>query len=220
MPPINVALALFLLGFGVSASEKIHLTEHSARSSSRDTKVPRALVKRMEEDYRIFLTTNKPIAKVEIRRKLLDLSVELTQKSNSALHENARVVTPTGGGVIDLSELVTPLRGAFWLKIVVRKDKDAESEPANLRVFFVSNAKQRTLEGEEFGAGCGKFMEITSIFKKKNGAKDKGFELYTSDQRYLSVMGGTLVAFVFEDEALFVGSITFTDSRYPDLLCE
>ena len=56
--------------------------------------------------------------------------------------------------------------------------------------------------------------------RRKNGAKDPGFELYTSDQRYLSVMGGTVVAFVFEDDALFVGSLTFTDSRYPDLLCE
>ena len=220
MPLIKVALALIFLSFGVFASEKLHMAEHSARSSSRDTKIPRALVKRMEEDYRIFLTKNKPIAKVEIRRKLLDLSVGLTQKSTSALHENARVGAPTGGGVIDFSELVTPLRGAFWLKIVVRKEKDADSEPENLRVFFVSGAKARTLDGEEFGAGCGKFMEITSTFRKKNGAKDPGFELYTSDQRYLSVMGGTVVAFVFEDDALFVGSLTFTDSRYPDLLCE
>ncbi|MGZ3723730.1 MAG: hypothetical protein ACXVA9_12395, partial [Bdellovibrionales bacterium] len=121
-----------------------------------------------------------------------------------------------GGGVVDLSEFVTPLRGGFSLKVVAKKEDG--SEPSGLRVFFVSKAKVHRLDGDDYGAGCDKFMEITSYYHRKNGGR--GFDLYTAGQRYLSVVGGTFVAVVFEKEALHVGSLTFLDSRYPELMCE
>lgn len=214
-----LSLGLILFAWTAGASNEVKLTDRPARTSSRDIKLPRALVKHLENDYRAFLIKNEVSPKAEIQRQLLNLSIELTQKTKSALHENTRVITPLGGGVIDLSEFVTPLRGAFFMKIVARKEKDVETEPQNLRVFFVNKGKPRILDGEEYGAGCNKYMEITSIYNKKN-AGGKGFELYTADQRYLSVIGGTVVAVVFEKESLSVGTITFTDSRYPDLLCE
>jgi hypothetical protein len=63
-------------------------------------------------------------------------------------------------------------------------------------------------------------MEITSYYRKKNLGKGHGFDLYTADQRYVSVMGGTFVAVAFDKEALSVASLTFQDSRFPDLMCE
>jgi hypothetical protein len=181
-----------------------------------DVKIPRALVHQIETDYRAFLTKNEIPRKENIRRKPLNMSVELAETRPAAPHENARVVTPSGGDVIDLGELVTPLRGAFSLKLLARNENG--SEPLGLRVFFVSRAKTRILDGEEYGAGCDKYMEITSYYQKR--AAGHGFELYTADQRYLSVVGGTFVAVAFEKQALDIGSVTFTDSRYPNLLCE
>jgi hypothetical protein len=61
-------------------------------------------------------------------------------------------------------------------------------------------------------------MEITSYFNKT--ASRLGFSLYSADQRYLSVVGGTFVAVQFEKEALSVATLTLTDSRYPHLLCD
>jgi hypothetical protein len=60
-------------------------------------------------------------------------------------------------------------------------------------------------------------MEITGYFDKKmDGA---GFELYTADQRYLAAIGGTFIIVSFTKDALYVGSLGFEDSRYPDELC-
>lgn len=215
-----VLLALAVcVSLAVRAEEEEAFVEHAARTSGRDIKIPRALTKKIEEEYREFLKKNEVAQKDNIQRGLLSMSVELWQRHPVALHENTRVVTPVGGGVVDFSELVTPLRGAFSLKILAHKDDQTEA-PAGLRVFFVSKGKRRRLDGEEYGAGCGKFMEITKYFNKKSGAKSHGFDLYTAGQRYLSVVGGTFVVFAFEKEALSVGTLSFYDSRYPEVLCD
>lgn len=204
-------------GAASSAHERA-LPVRPARTSSRDVKIPRALVARIEREYKEHLAKLKleANAKDGIKRHLLNLGVELTAERAGALSEDVRVSTPTGGGVIDMAEFVTPLRGAFHARFVVKQE--AQERPTTSRVFFVSQAKSRILGGEEYGAGCGKFMEITTRYNKKFSSK--GFDLYSTDQRYLSVLGGTFVFVDYQPEALFVGSLTFTDSRYPNLLCE
>lgn len=200
---------------GAESSTSTAMVEQSARNSSRDVKIPKGLVSQLESEYRGFLTKNGVSVKTNLTRKLMNVTAELTQKHPGALHENTRVVTPTGGGVVDLAEFVTPLKGSFQLRILAKKDDG--SEPTGLRMFYVSKAKARKIDGDEYGAGCDKYMEITSYYHRKLA---KGFDLYTAAQRYVSVLGGTFVAVVFEKEALQVASLTFTDSRYPDLTCE
>ena len=95
---------------------------------------------------------------------------------------------------------------------------DHEGAVEGLRVFYVSQAKERTVGGDDFGAGCGKFMEVTSYFTKKMAGA--GFELYTAEQRYVSVVGGIFVLAAFAKDALQVGSVSFMDSRFPELTCE
>jgi hypothetical protein len=192
-----------------------HGTEHAARTGSRDVKVPNALVSMVEKDYDAFLTNQGVVNNVPIRRALLNVRADLRQKRPGALHEDARVVTPLGGGVVDLADLVTPVRGAFTMKIAAAKENGGE--PENMRVFFVSRAKRRSVAGDEYGAGCDKWMDITSYFNKV--MKRDGFQLYTADRRYLSVVGGTFVIVGYSKETIDVGSITFTDSRYPQVLC-
>lgn len=188
----------------------------SARTGSRDVVVPRALVARIEREYKEYVAKAQNPAKQDgFKRNFLNLTVELTQRRPVALHEDVTVHTPTGGGVVDLSEMVTTARGAFRVRFTPkREDGHALS---TRRVFFVSRAKARVVDGEDFGDGCGKYMEITSAF---NGSWARnGIEVYTADQRYLSVLGGTYIFVDFNPEALYVGSVTFTDSRFPQWLC-
>ncbi|HMN68236.1 MAG TPA: hypothetical protein PKC28_06820 [Bdellovibrionales bacterium] len=227
----RLALALFFAIHGFSwASESAEkhesreeadhttdLADRAAKQSSRDVKLPRALVGRIEKEYREFLTKKNAVSEKEpIKRRLLNVNVELTQRRAAALHEPVRIATPLGGGVVDFAEFVTPLRGSFQLRIRPRKDDNADLSDA--RVFYVSRAKARKIDGENYGAGCDKYMEITTMFYKK--MNQSGFELFTTDQRYLTVMAGTFVIVAFEKDALHVGSVTFTDSRYPERLCE
>jgi hypothetical protein len=216
----GLVLAFVVLGQGLGAAESAAhsgFAEHDARTSGRDVKIPNALVDRIEQEYKAFLMKQEGAHdKVEIMRSLINITAELTQNRTAALHENTRIRMPTGGGVIDLSEIVTPLRGAFRMKLLTA---NARGEPLSTsRVFFVSHSKVRILGGEEYGDGCDKFMEISSRYHKK--WEDRGFEVYTADQRYLSVLGGTFIFVDYSKDALSVGSVTFSDSRYPDLLCE
>ncbi len=199
-----------------STQDSDHMAEHSARTSSRDVAVPRALVSHVEKAYEDFLKKEGVLGKPPITRKLLNVRVELSQSKRSALHENSRVNTPLGGGVVDLAEMVTQVKGAFSAKINVLAEDG--STPSNAKVYYVSRAKARAIGSENFGAGCNRWMEITSFFSK--AMSRGGFQLYTADQRYVSVLGGTFVIVSFAKEALSVGSVSFTDSRYSHLLCE
>jgi len=207
------------VGWSICASaseEKLTLEEKPARLSSRDVKIPKALTKKIEEDYQKFLVQQQVLTKLPIRRQLFNVSVEMVQKRPGPLVENVRVTAPLGGGVVDLSEFVTPLKGSFQVKILATKEDG--SAPTEMQVYFVSKAKQRKIDKETFGSGCNKFMDITAYFASKMSAA--GFEVYTAEQRYLSVLGGTFVLVGFEKDDLFVGSLTITDSRYAKLLCD
>lgn len=216
MPRIKHILAVLLLATFKMSIAHAELELRSAKQSSRDVKIPRSLVARLESEYRAFLTRNQFPMQDSLKRKLMDVSVELRQKRAAALNEEVRINTPIGGGVIDLADFVTPLRGAFQMHIIPRVDQN--EGVSDLRVFYISQAKERSVDGDEFGAGCGKMMEVTSFFNKKMNAA--GFELYTTGQRYVSVIGGVFVLAGFAKDALQVGSVSFMDSRFPELLCE
>jgi hypothetical protein len=198
------------------ASAEPELKQHAAMAGSRDVKLPAALVGRIEREYKEFLTKAEGVRdKESIKRSLVNIAVNLTQKRVGALQDDTRINTPTGGGVIDLADMITPVRAAFRAGFETKKDDGQPLVPS--RVFFVSHAKRRMLGGEEYGDGCNKFLEITTAYRKK--WEKNGMEVFTADQRYLSVLGGTFIFVEYAKEALYVGSVTFTDSRYPDVLC-
>lgn len=210
------AVPLLLVVGVLAAATEAPEAEHSARTSSRDVTVPRGLVEHVENSYAEFLKKEGVLGSPPIKRKLINVRIDLKQKRPGALHEDSRVNTPLGGGVVDLADLVTPVKGAFAAKIeVAAEDGSALSHES---IFYVSRAKSRAIGQENYGAGCHKWMDITSYFSKTMSRG--GFQLYTADQRYVSVLGGTFVIVAFAKDALSVGSVSFTDSRYPHLLCE
>lgn len=213
MSPVKRVIVFHLMFMAHFASG---MTDVPARTSSRDVKLPKALVTRIEREYRDYLKLQN-IAEVEhIKRTLLDVVVELTQDRKAALPENLKISTPLGGGVIDLAEHVTAVRGAFKVKI---SPSIGKGDPiSGTRVFFVSDSKVRKLAGESYGSGCGKFMEVTHYFNKS--MLDGGFEVYTADQRYVSVLSGTFVITKFEPDSIYAGIVNFMDSRYPEMSCD
>lgn len=214
----RISLAfLLLVTFAYSLCRAEEVAQRNARMSSRDVKVPKALVEKIEKAYKGFLGKLEGAREgADLKRSLINVNVKLTQKHHAALFEDALIRMPTGGGVIDLSDSVSPLRGAFNVSFELTDMHGEVLTPS--RIFFVSHAKTRIVGGEEYGDGCGRFMEITTAYHKKWGKS--GLEVYSADQRYLSVLGGTFLFIGFSKEALSVASVSFTDSRYPGLLCE
>jgi hypothetical protein len=208
--------AVILLGVAILSFSARAMFDAPARASSRDVRLPKSLVARIERDYREFLKSQKVLETERIKRTLLDVTVDLVQEHKASLYEDVRISTPLGGGVIDLAEHVTAVRGGFKVRLTPTVGK---GEPlTGIRVFYISDARVRKLAGEDFGAGCGQFMEITGYFNKS--MTDGGFDVYTADQRYVSVLNGTFVITKFDTDSIRAGSVKFTDSRYPEMSCD
>jgi hypothetical protein len=184
-------------------------------------KFPRELIKEIEKWYVDSERQRDPQragTDLEVlgtlKRKLMDLEVRLRPKSGEALEQGKRFRLPTGGGTIDLGDYVKGDKGGFWVKMAIGKPIEGMT---GLRVFYVSEARRRSVRGEDVGAGCGKLAEMTTWF---NGAHHKrDLDVYMADQRFVSVLAGTWLFVALAKSEMLLGSITFTDSRYPHLLC-
>lgn len=210
-----------ILSSGALAAEEAKPTSDKewirgfARHAAKDNPIPEELVKKIEEDYLKATTDPKLEQKKTVVRHVVNVVTELTQEKVRALKGPTRIMTPPGGGTIDLADYVLPLKGAFQMKVQL-EDEHHQNQPVS-KVYFISQSKQRQIADEKFGAGCGKYMEITSYFTKQ--MKKNGFDLYTADQRYVSVVRGTFILVSYLPEALQLASVTFLDSRYTKWDC-
>lgn len=210
---VKVFCLIFLLTFwvGASADEDPHADYEQVRiqQSLRTTLIPKMLSDEMEKKFR----QENPEKEV-IPRAFLKVETFLEQEGGEALEENFEVVSPMGGGTLDLAQIVQDKIGSFKLKI--KLTKETGEAPDNLKVYAISQAKSRQIEGEKWGDGCFRVFDITSRFTKDMA---NGWVLYTKDQRYLSVLGGTLL-FVSQDrKGIALAAMTFLDSRYKHLTC-
>ena len=64
-----------------------------------------------------------------------------------------------------------------------------EHQTSRRKVFFLSNAPERVLEGKKFGSGCNVFLDVTEYFD--SSMKKGGLELFLKNERHLTVFGGT-----------------------------
>lgn len=210
-------LVVFMLS-SAAVNADDHRSEKFAKQSGRDVQIPLQLVSHIEKSYHAYLNSMGVVEpeKQAIKRSLMNVAVELNQQRKGALIEDTRILTPLGGGVIDLADFITPIRGSFDLKVEVEREDKVATPPS--KVFFISRAKVRSIDGQMFGSGCGKWMDITRYFNR--AMTGRGLALYTAAQRYLSVIGGTFLLVTFDKAALHVGSVTFVDNRFSDFLCE
>lgn len=216
-----VFLLLSACGAEPPPSDRQDLAEGQARSANRDVKFPRDLIKDIEKWYVASERQRDPQragTDLEVlgtlKRKLMDLEVRLFPKSGNGLERGLRFRLPTGGGTIDLADHVRGNRGGFWVKMGFAKEIDGLN---GLRVYYLSEGRRRSVRGEDVGSGCGKLAEMTTWFNGAHGKRD--LDVYVADQRYVSVLAGTWLFVALAKSELLLGSITFTDSRFPHLLC-
>ena len=205
---------IFIACFGLNAfsaeESSVEWIRAFAKHTDKDNPIPKELAQKLEDDYKEATKDPKSEHEKPLIRHLMIVTTDLTQDRVRSLKGPTSILTAPGGGSIDLSDYVTPLKGMFRLKIKLENDHREAQLPA--RVYFISRSKVRQIGDEKFGAGCGKYYDITSFFNSKM-AKG-GFELYTADQRYVEVLRGTFVFASYSTDALQLASVTFYDSRY------
>ncbi len=218
---MKLVFALFFIASFAFASDKAeekHEEKHDdhghyerirVQQSLRSTLIPKVLSEEMEAAFR-----KENPEKETIPRSFLKVETFFEKNAGDVLEKNYEIIAPLGGGTVDMSEFLEDGVGSFTLKIKVTTENNEPVE--NLKIYSISQAKSRKIDGEKWGDGCFKAFDITSRFKKD---MTKGFVFYTKDQRYLSVLAGTLL-FVSQDrKGIALAGMTFLDDRFKHLTC-
>ncbi|MGZ5279710.1 MAG: hypothetical protein ACXWC9_07205 [Pseudobdellovibrionaceae bacterium] len=139
------------------------------------------------------------------------LTVRLVEKSPGVLIDSeVEVKFPRGGGEIDLAHFVKGQSGSFRVFFQL-EDSGPDDQ---MRAYFISRARKRKIEGEVWGAGCNKYMNIKSYILGEG--RTKGIEVNTTRNRHDSVLGGTF----FFSNGNQVTQVTFKDSNQAHLFCD
>ena len=144
-----------------------------------------------------------------------EIKVVLTEKNPNVLNEKSYTIQfPRGGGFLDLAKYVSNQNGSFYIHFQLPGDDKADQ----IKAFFVSKAKKRRLDGEVWGSGCKSAVEISSFYKK--AISSGKFEVNTTRDRHLSLIGGHFIVSVNDGKQIKVTQVTIYDSRRADLMCD
>jgi hypothetical protein len=226
-----IKVVLFSFAFILSAcsgdngANEIRYIDGVAVETSKDVTIPKALFEKIENEFIAHFKEFSPDAEskddklilAQIKREYFDIEVLMHEKNKGTLIHNTKFVVPRGGGTIDLADYVVGKVGSFYLKWKLLRNAKPFEEVNQVKVYYVSDAKKRKLDDEEYGNGCGKYMEIGTFFHK---LRKDFFRVNATQQRYVSVLAGTYLFTKFEGPALIMGSLTIQDRRYPQLTCQ
>jgi len=175
--------------------ESPNLKKYVMEDTGPDVKIP---VKIWEEIQGTKAGVNISFVPIEIR---------FQEKTPGVLVDpEFKIIFPRGGGEIDLFRFVKEKQGTFRVFFNLAPFKGSK----NFHVYYVSRAKKRKLDGEVWGAGCRKYMDVTSALLKG------GIEVNTTRARHDSVLGGHFV--IVADQQ--VTQVTFRDSSQSHLFCD
>lgn len=145
----------------------------------------------------------------------LPVEVSFSSKLSGILaNDSVQYNLPRGGGTLDLSKITAGDKGTFYLKFNLNEF----SNPSALKVYFVSNAKKRRVDGEIFGAGCNVYFDITKAFHKINSGEGMKFNI--TNNRHISAMSGHFIFVQTEKDKVYLSQVEFNDSKNRDYLCK
>lgn len=164
----------------------------------------------------IFIEMKKRIQELTIGKEFIftDLEVELYSDQQSVLsYPHLRFKLSNSGGEIDLKDYVTG-QGSFYLRFPPEQFLE---KPALEFLFYISESPKNTIRGEEFGLGCGQWVDLMPKFTQ---LQDKTFlKVNTVDQTYIHVLAGHYI-FVFKSgPQYYLTHLHLFDSRYNGKTC-
>lgn len=175
---------------------------------AEDFMIPKEFAKIIESD---LLVDTKILTAVYTFLPLQVLFIEKTQKSLKS--KAVEYHFPKGGGRVDLSALVAK-PGSFYMSFPPTQFVDL---PELEHLFYVSQAPKKNISNEEFGLGCGKWIDIKSKFSDLQ--KRDFLLLNSSNLRHFYVTVGSYV-FVFRKlNHFYITQLTVTDSKNSNELC-
>ncbi len=142
------------------------------------------------------------------------VNVYLTEKNPKVLNSPSfKIELPKGGGTIDLASYVGKQIGSFYVGF----EFPEWGQITGFKGIFVSHALKRNIRGNIHGAGCNKYIDISTQFQKN--MKSDGLKVNTLDARHSTVLGGNFIFSAQKGIEHFITQVTFTDSSNKRLFC-
>lgn len=193
-----------------SSCEKPHESKPKVivnKSLAADFKVP-------EEIFTEIKKSMGPDSKIEPEYLFTDLEVQIHSNQKNVLsYPDLLFKLTNGGGGLDLKDYVVG-DGSFYLHFPAEQ---FATKPELTFVFYISDSPKVKIRGEEYGLGCGQWVDLKPKFAK---LQDKNFlKLNTVDQTYAHVLSGQYI-FVFKKGIqYYLTHLNLSDSRYSDKMC-
>lgn len=225
-------MLLFLLAVGCTKGEHDNantVKEVNVDEIPEDIRIPIKLWDRIEQDSQIsdLVPKGKEEEKNQEQEKdefaankgtiLFSPITVILKEHNSEVLESPeiKISLPRGGGQVDLSDYVGSKVGSFFVKFVWPEEwKDVTS----IQSYYVSRGRKRKLDGDTYGVGCNKYLNLTKQLLKENAGE--GIKVNTTRDRHTTVLGGHFIFSGKKGSQTFLSQVTFLDKKNPHLLCE
>lgn len=206
VPWLGLAALAFATGCGGHHPEA-PVTQVEITDVAREAQIPKLIMSEVDDE----LAKDAKNAPLYI---FMPLQVQFSSLSEDALAApELRYQLPKGGGRIDLKDIVTGF-GSFYMHFPAAQFGEGAEL---LHLYYVSNSPVRRIDGEDFGLGCGKMLDLKKSFNK---LQKPGFlKLNSVERRYLAVLAGRYIFVMRQGVQIQIAQLTVNDSRYPQELC-
>lgn len=204
---ISVLLMSVVIGCGDKHEKTEPIYEVHYKSLAPDFKIPKAIYEQLEKSL------GKDFKGMP-EYTYTGLKVQLSADYEGILsHKKIMINLPYGGGVVDLKDYLVG-EGSFYLSFPKEQfGKDTEV----YSIFYLSEAPKIKIEDEEFGLGCGQWLDLTS--KISSLQKIDFLKVNTTEKRYLYVLSGQYVFVLKKGNQFVLTHANIIDSRFDDNLC-
>lgn len=203
---ISILFSSFLL-FGCHASEKNDsMRIIKSETISADIKIPKVVFENIITEIKSESISADPVYLFH------PLEVIFESEMQGTLSEDTHFIFSNGGGAVDLKNLIKK-QGSFYFYF---PKQQFEKTPNLDHIYFISEFPKKKIENENFGIGCGQWVDLKSQFSV---LKVKQTKLNTTDQRYLYVAAGYYIFVFRKSNQVYLTHLHLTDSNYINLKC-
>lgn len=202
-----ILLSFIFMGCHFFKEEPIYYNQVNVNTVPSDFKVPKKIFSEISGQEESSEKSLKPVYIFVPLSVALSADIEVMPKSP------LKVNFPNGGGKIDLKEYLSGT-GSFYMNFPKDQFKNL---PELTHLFFISDSPKKNIDHEDFGLGCGFFVDLKNKF---NALQDPHFlKFNTTDMRYFHVAVGYYI-FVFQEKnTIYLTHLNVIDSRHSENMC-
>jgi hypothetical protein len=173
---------------------------------AEDIRIPKIIFENIQSNIKAESISIDPVYLFQ------SLEVIIESEAGQTAVVKSKFKFTNGGGLIDLKKIITG-QGSFYFYLPLNQ---FEKLPELEHMYFMSEYPIKNIDHENFGTGCGTWMDLKKNFSKFT---DKKIKLNTNQQRYLYVAAGYYVFVFRKSNQVYLTHLHLTDTNYNQLKC-